>query len=99
MRAAHVEKGPMENEASNGDPGVHLQGCGLTTSKAVSEIAIGDILIWNYGYTSKVTAVEPASACFAYVTLDDSDGGSHTRRMKLTRRVAWSERLTKKEAS
>jgi hypothetical protein len=33
---------------------VHLQGIGKTTAKYSKDIRIGDILVWNFGYTSEV---------------------------------------------
>ena len=37
---------------------IHLQGIGRVDAKPATEIKIGDILIWNYGYKSTVKSVE-----------------------------------------
>lgn len=39
---------------------IHLQGLGLLPAKPASELAIGDVLSWNYSpMCSEVVAIEP----------------------------------------
>jgi hypothetical protein len=53
---------------------IHLQGIGLHIAKLASEIAKGDVLVWNYGQTSQVASVRPVSSCFLEVTVISKDG-------------------------
>lgn len=69
-----------------------LQGVGLVAAKLVSDVVVGDRLAWNLGYVSTVVGVERVSPAFvAVTTISDRDGARWTRRMKLTRTVAFCE--------
>lgn len=87
-----VGKGPCIRKP--GDPGVHLQGCGLHISKPAAEIQVGDVLVWNFGYQEEVTEVIRVSLHFVKVTLRTERGEYGQRRLKLDRRVAWSPKAT-----
>ncbi len=77
------------------DPGVWLQGLGLHVSKPAAEIRPGDVLVWNYGSSSRVASVEDISRCFLRVTFpEDEHGRVHSMRFKKTRRVAWAPKAT-----
>lgn len=68
-----------------------LQGIyGEQKSKAVSEIKKGDVLIWNYGYTSVVVDLIPSKTGKTITALlkSNSDGIIRERKMSATRLVA-----------
>jgi hypothetical protein len=80
---------------TNETKAIHLQGVGRFQAKPVSEVAVGDRLVWNYGYTSEVVSIERVSPAFVAVTTrgeEGLDGRLYTRRMKLSRLVAFSTR-------
>lgn len=62
---------------------IHLQGIGQAAAKGASELKAGDVLVWNYGSTSEVLAVERAAK-----TVTVKLSGGHTRRFSATRSVA-----------
>ena len=76
-------------------PTIHLQVVGQHRAKLVSEVQVGDVLVWNYGTRSLVTAMRPMSKCFVeidetYIDRMTNLPRTWTRRMKLARLVAFS---------
>lgn len=71
-----------------------LQGIGLQVAKLASEIAVGDVLVWNYGTLSRVEVVRDVSKNF--IEIDEScDGKVYPgRRLKKSRSIGWSPDLT-----
>lgn len=41
---------------------VHLQGIGKVPAKRVADLKLGDVLMWNYGSTSKVVGLVPSKS-------------------------------------
>ena len=72
---------------------IHLQGIGQQIAKPAETIAVGDVLVWNYGCLSTVAAVRNVSPKFIEIDTT-SDGKQYTRRLKKDRLVGWSPRLT-----
>lgn len=75
------------------ETGVWLQGLGAVRGKPAGELKVGDGLVWNYGYTSTVSAILKETK--ATVTIEESyisdrtgEPGKGTRTMKKTRLVA-----------
>lgn len=56
-----------------------LQGVGMVNAIAASEIEVGDILMWNYGYTSTVKAIRRTAKSVVIVTVGDN-GREYERR-------------------
>lgn len=73
--------------------GTHLQGIGMHIAKAAGTIVVGDVLVWNYGTCSKVTAI--VSETPAFVTIEETyEGGkTYNRRLKKTRLVAYTTKV------
>lgn len=46
----------------------HLQGIGLHNAKPAGDIQPGDVVVWNYGYSNPVVAVEPCGKTMVKVT-------------------------------
>jgi hypothetical protein len=72
---------------------VHLQGVGDLPGIPASDLKPGDVLMWNYGYKSKVVEVLRASACFMLITLEwtskiTGEAERADRRLKKDRLVA-----------
>jgi len=71
---------------------IKLQGMyGQQKAKAVKELAIGDTVMWNYGYTSKVVDLIPSkTGKMVDVILQDSynNGNPYPRRMGANRLIA-----------
>lgn len=77
---------------------VRLQYIGLCPGVLVSEIKVGDTLMWNYGITSEVVAIEAKSRHFVVITERSKDGTESKRTMKLSRyvvRTPWERRGAK----
>ena len=58
--------------------------------KAVNELQIGDIIAWNYGYTSEVVEMIPSKTGKTITVMLKSlqDGVVRDRKMGATRKVA-----------
>lgn len=74
---------------------IHLQGIGRVPAKLAGNVVVGDILVWNYGYTSRVLSIRQASPCFIELTIlevgpghSEAEGKQFTRRLKIDRLVA-----------
>lgn len=71
---------------------IKLQGMyGQQNAKAVKDLKIGDTVMWNFGYTSKVVDLIPSkTGKMIDVILQDSynNGNPYPRRMGATRLVA-----------
>ena len=62
---------------------VHLQGIGKTSAKAASGLNIGDVIVWNYGSTSKVLDIK-STAKTVFVELS----GGFSKKFSASRMVA-----------
>lgn len=58
---------------------MRLQGMGNVDAVAASEIKVGDVLMWNYGYTSTVVAIRKTTKCIVLTELC-GDGKTYERR-------------------
>jgi hypothetical protein len=68
---------------------VHLQGLGTFPGIAAGELKIGQTVVWNFGYESLVSAVEPCGAKSVKVTLFERKSQMvSTRRFLKSRLVA-----------
>lgn len=61
---------------------IRLQGVGWMPAVEARDLVVGDTIMWNYGYTSKVLDIKDVSPAFLRLTLRDRDGGVNERRMK-----------------
>lgn len=60
---------------------IHLQSIGKVPATPVSELTVGDTLMWNSGSTSEVLGIEKVSAKFVELTTRGSYNGEvHTQR-------------------
>ena len=90
----------MKNEA-NSEPErltIHLQGCGSIHAKRVSDVLVGDVLVWNYGHRSEVVSIVDTSACFVTLGLRGADGSISPRKLKRSRLVGWTPKGTERLA-
>lgn len=72
-------------------PTLHLQSIGKVRAKLASEIAAGDVLVWNFGMRTLVLGVRELSKCYLEVTeLSEESGNTTQRRMKKDRLVGLS---------
>lgn len=68
---------------------VRLQGIGLCDGKPVKELKVGDVIEWNFGYTSTVLELHPTKTGKQINVLLKSDSGMiSNRRMGSERLVA-----------
>lgn len=66
---------------------IKLQGIpGYHPGTPVSELKAGDVIIWNYGYTSKVLSIEPTGKC-SYKLTTENNGKTYERIFRGTRLV------------
>lgn len=63
---------------------VHLQGIGKVSSKCAGDLAVGDVLMWNYGSTSTVERIVKVTAKTITVALS----GGYTLKFNASRQVA-----------
>lgn len=68
-------------------PTIHLQGIGSVPAIPASDLEVGTVTLWNYGYEELVVSVEPASPQFVTVVLRNGRGVEFTRRMRRHRLV------------
>lgn len=78
--------------------GLHLQGVGLHIAKLATEIRVGDVLVWNYGHTSEVVSIREVSPQFLAIEEKCESGKIWPRRIKKSRTIAWSPKLTAAKA-
>ena len=68
---------------------LHLQGIGKKAATEAKNIKIGDVLIWNYGATSKVLNIEfSKTGKTLTVTTLAENGKQYERRLGANRLVA-----------
>ena len=68
---------------------IHLIGIGSHHAKPAQDVTVGDILVWNYGATSRVLDIKrKAGSSLIEFTTRNNEGFVFTRRMKATRLVA-----------
>jgi len=65
-------------------PAVRLINCGWTAGKCACDLAVGDKLAFNYGYTGTITKIERVSKCFLAITAVEKNGEEYTRKRKAT---------------
>lgn len=66
---------------------INLQGIGQMMAVPAANIKPGDVLMWNYGYTSTVLAILSETSK-SMVIKTRCEGGIFTRRLMKTRLVA-----------
>jgi hypothetical protein len=68
---------------------IHLQGYrGKFEATEIQNVKPGQSIMWNYGVTSKVTAIEPAGKKSVRLTTVEQDGESYTVIKRKTTLVA-----------
>lgn len=68
---------------------LHLQGIGEQNATQAQNIKVGDVLIWNYGFTETVTSIEQSkSGKMLYFSISCPSGYIGTRRITKNRLVA-----------
>lgn len=63
---------------------IHLQGYGKAPAIPLSDVRVGDVLLYNYGITGIVVAVEPVGTASMRITTLASDGKQYTVRRRAT---------------
>ena len=67
---------------------VQLQSVGRVAAKPAGELQVGDVIMWNYGYTSTVAAVTARGTTQIVVRTQRDNDSTYTRMMSKTRLVA-----------
>lgn len=70
---------------------IHLQGVGAVRGKEAKDIRAGDVIMWNYGYTSLVLDNPTLSKSGKSVTVvfkDTHNGKIHDRQFRINKTVA-----------
>lgn len=76
----------------------HIQGIGDMPARRVRNLEPGDILLWNYGYTSVVQSITPIGSSgkmATIVTINSDTGKEYTRRVKLDTKFAVTDKEIK----
>lgn len=66
---------------------VNLQGIGKRPAKRVTDIQIGDVIIWNFGYKSTVKGIEVSKTGRTYHLTVISDSGREFRNLYYSNRL------------
>lgn len=72
-------------------PTIQLQSIGKVRGKVAGDLKVGDVILWNFGYTSVVETIEFRGKS-VYTTLRSSDGKVYDRRFLQSRVVGISTR-------
>ncbi len=88
-----------QTQTASETPGLHLQGIGLHIAKPATEIKIGDVLVWNFGHTSEAVGLRDVSPQFLAVDELCEGGKVWTRKIKKSRLIAWSPKMTAAKAA
>jgi hypothetical protein len=68
---------------------IHLQGIGLVEAVPVSELRVGSVLVYNYGYRGEVVAVQSVKGGRSVVlSVRAGDGKVYCKRRLLSTLVA-----------
>ena len=67
---------------------IHLQGIGEKEAVAAQELKVGDILMWNFGYTSTIIEILKETAKSITIKTKNKDNYIGTRRLFKTTLVA-----------
>ena len=68
---------------------IRLQGTGWHDARPVRELKVGDIIEWNFGYTSEILKLTPTKTGKQItVTIKEENGTIYNRRMGADRLVA-----------
>ncbi len=67
---------------------IRLQEIGFMPAVEARTLKIGDILLWNFGYTSTIIGIDKVTPKTIVFRTRTSDGQEYTRRMSKTRLVA-----------
>lgn len=68
---------------------IHLQGIGEKTAVKAETLKVGDMLMWNFGYTSTITKIIKVSEkSILFETKSDDSGNIYQRRLSKNRLVA-----------
>lgn len=81
------------------DGKVTLQGMGQVSAYKVENLRKGDVLQWNYGYTSKVKSIKPTESGKSYnvTTISSTSGEEYTTTYRRGRLLAISSNEAKNE--
>ena len=67
---------------------IHLQGIGEKPAVQAGTLKVGDVLIWNYGYTSTITGIVKETAkTIVFQTKSDETGRLYEQRFTKSRLV------------
>lgn len=79
----------ISSMSQNEQKSIHLQGIGRFTAKPAEELKAGDVMVWNFGYTSTVLAAEQRTPkTITVLEKDNGSGKEGTRRFRVGRLVA-----------
>lgn len=67
---------------------IHLQGIGEKEAIAAQELKVGDILMWNFGYTSTIIEILKETTKSITIKTKNKDNYIGTRRLFKTTLVA-----------
>lgn len=75
------------------DGKITLQSVGEVDARKVSNLRAGDILMWNFGATSRVEKIEPSKTGKTYIvtTRSSESGNTYERKMTANRLVGIAE--------
>jgi len=69
-------------------PTIQLINVGRVAAKPAGELQVGDVIRWNFGYTSTVTMIVPRGKTMITVHTQRDNDSTYTRVMNKTRLVA-----------
>lgn len=67
---------------------LHLQGIGEQNATEAQNVKVGDVLVWNYGYTSTVKSISTNKSGKTLLFTTESNGKIYQRRVNINRLLA-----------
>lgn len=66
---------------------VTLIGYGIAPAKPAQDLQVGDVTVWNYGFTETITSITPKGSTMLTLTIQSRDGHIFNRNVKRTRLI------------
>ena len=82
----------MQTITSTPNKTIHLQSYGLAPAKPAIDFKVGDVMLWNFGYTSVVTEITNETEKMITYKLTSPSGYVGERKFLKTRLVAFNDK-------
>ena len=73
----------LNHSLTKNDNKVHLQGIGLRDAKRAEEFKVGESILYNYGHTGKILAIETCGKTMLKFTTEENGKIYQSRKNKI----------------